>query len=135
MRKKISRALMLAACLQIFMISPSPAETIVVECPKVYAKNPFTLLRIENGVDWQASESSGYVMHCRSYINPQGYLTCFYTPAAHGASDVFTLKRLPPEETTCKETNIECRFECTKAAEPPKVERSVKPPMSIPRLK
>ncbi|MBN2653948.1 MAG: hypothetical protein JXR79_02390 [Nitrospirae bacterium] len=89
------------------------AEPVFIECPKVYTTNPFQILRIENGDDWQRSDATGYLMHCRSYVNPQGYMTCFYEPAAHGASDVYTLKKMPPDNMTCKETNIACRFECS----------------------
>ena len=35
-------------------------QTVIVECPKVYTTNPFTLLRVENGEGWENSESSGY---------------------------------------------------------------------------
>ncbi len=104
------------------------AEPVVIECPKVYTTNPFQILRIENGEGWQRSDSSGYLMFCRSYINPQGYITCFYEPAAHGASDVYTLKKMQPENMTCKETNIECRFECTQKTTQPE-------PKKIPPLR
>lgn len=127
MRKILTSCALVLALLTGLSIASAFAETTIVECPKVYAKNPFNLMRIENGEGWDSAEASGYLMHCRAYINPQGYITCYYTPAAHGASDVFTLKKMPPNNTTCKETNIPCRFECVNASEPPKIERGFKP--------
>jgi hypothetical protein len=127
MKNIFKNILACAMLVAIFSVTNVFAETTIVECPKVYAKNPFNLLRVENGEGWETTEASGYQMYCRAYINPQGYITCYYPPAAHGGSDVFTLKRMPPKNTTCKETNISCRFECTSTPEPPKTERAVKP--------
>lgn len=136
MLAKIARSFLIA----LFVIMPATplllnAETTIITCPKVLTSNPFQLVRIENGDGWQKSEASGYKMYCRHYINPQGYLTCFYGPAAHGASDVMTLKRLPPDGTTCKALEVasaECSFECTTQTSAPGVEKKIRPPRVIP---
>ncbi|OPY81197.1 MAG: hypothetical protein A4E64_00049 [Syntrophorhabdus sp. PtaU1.Bin058] len=115
---------------------PLYAETTIISCPKVFADNPFHGIQIQGGDGWQRSEASGYKMYCRHYINPQGYLTCFYGPAAHGASDVVTLKRLPPDDTTCKAlevSSVECSFECTTQAKTPPREKSIRSPKVIPQ--
>lgn len=104
---------MLCVTATIFASSAVLAETVIVECPNVYTTNPFTLQRVENGEGWEKSESSSYKLFCRSYINPQGYMTCYYEPAAHGASDVYMLKKMPPANTVCKESSTSCKFECT----------------------
>lgn len=131
MHNKLICMVLLVALPVVLVVPPVFAEATIIECPKVIATNPFKLIRVENGQDWQTTEASGYGMNCRGYINPQGYLTCFYGPAAHGASDVFTLKRMPPDNTTCKETNIACRFECTTKSRPAAVEKAVKQPRLI----
>jgi len=113
MKSRLLSVLCVIALATIFASSAALAETVIVECPKVYTINPFTLLRVENGDGWEKSEASAYILFCRSYINPQGYMTCYYEPAAHGASDVFTLKKMPPANTDCKESSIPCKFECT----------------------
>ena len=132
---KIAYVFLMAAFTIMLVTPPLYAETTIIACPKVITTSPFQLLRIENGDGWQKSEASGYSMYCRHYINPQGYLTCFYGPAAHGASDVVTLKRLPPANTTCKALEVAseaCSFECTTQTKVPSVEKSIKPPRVIP---
>jgi len=136
MLAKIARSFLIA----FFVIMPATplllsAETTIITCPKVFTSNPFQLVRIENGDGWQKSEASGYKMYCRHYVNPQGYLTCFYEPAAHGASDVMTLKRLPPDGATCKALEVasaECSFECTTQTSAPAGKKPIKLPRVIP---
>jgi hypothetical protein len=135
MFKKIACVFLIASFIVIPATLPLYAETTIISCPKVLTDNPFQLVRIENGDGWQKSEASGYKMYCRHYINPQGYLTCFYGPAAHGASDVVTLKRLPPDGATCKAlevASVECSFECTTQTSAPGVQKSIRPPRTIP---
>ncbi len=132
---KIARVFLIASFIVIPATAPLYAETTIISCPKVFTTNPFQLVRIENGDGWERSEASGYKMFCRHYINPQGYLTCFYGPAAHGASDVVTLKRFPPADTTCKAleaASVECSFECTTQVKAPVTEKTIRPPRTIP---
>ena len=84
---------MLCVTVTIFASSAVLAETVIVECPKVYTTNPFTLLRVENGEGWEKSESSGYNLFNRCGVDPQGYMKCYYGAAAHGASDLYMLKK------------------------------------------
>jgi len=107
---------MLCVTATIFASSAVLAETVIVECPTVFTENPFPLLRVENGEGWEKTKASGYRLFCRNYIDPQGYMTCYYTPAAHGASDVYIYRKMPPANTVCKESSIPsipCKFECT----------------------
>jgi len=134
MQNKISNILLWTMFAAMFSAANVYAETTIVECPKVYAKNPFNLVRIDNGEGWESTEASDYLMYCRAYINPQGYITCFYPPAAHGGSDVFTLKRMPPTNTTCKETNIACRFECT-SSNSSQTDQSIRLPKKLRKMK
>jgi hypothetical protein len=132
---KIICTFFIASFIVIMAAPPIHAETTIISCPKVLTTNPFQLVRIENGDGWEKSEASGYKMYCRHYVNPQGYLTCFYGPAAHGASDVVTLKRLPPDGATCKAlevASVECSFECTTQTKAPSVEKKIRPPRVIP---
>lgn len=135
MSKKTVCVFLIASFIVIPATMPLYAETTIISCPKVFTDNPFHGVQIQNGDGWQKSEASGYKMYCRHYINPQGYLTCFYGPAAHGASDVVTLKRLPPDDTTCKAlevSSVECSFECTTQTKTPSREKSIRPPRTIP---
>ena len=107
---------MLCVTATIFASSAVLAETVIVECPKVYTTNPFTLQRVENGEGWEKSESSAYNLFNRCGVDPQGYMKCYYGAAAHGASDLYMLKKMPPANTVCKESSIPsipCKFECT----------------------
>lgn len=118
MKSRLISMLCVTAWAMTFASSVVLAETVIVECPSVYTVNPFTLVRIDNGEGWENTESSNYKLFCRSYINPQGYMTCYYEPAAHGASDVYMLKKMPPANTVCKESSIPCKFECTSEQAP-----------------
>jgi len=135
MFKKIACVFLISSFIVIPATASLYAETTIISCPKVLTDNPFQRVQIQNGDGWQRSEASGYKMYCRHYVNPQGYLTCFYGPAAHGASDVVTLKRLPPADTTCKAlevSSVECSFECTTQTNAPGVQKSIRPPRVIP---
>ncbi|HOE17611.1 MAG TPA: hypothetical protein PLX02_09080 [Syntrophorhabdaceae bacterium] len=135
MFKKIACVFLMASFIVIPAAASLYAETTIITCPKVFTSNPFQLVRIENGDGWEKSEASGYKMYCRHYVNPQGYLTCFYGPAAHGASDVMTLKRLPPDGAACKALEVasaECSFECTTQTKAPSAEKPIRLPRTIP---
>jgi len=122
---------MLCVTATIFASSAVLAETVIVECPKVFTTNPFTLLRVENDEGWEKSESSAYKLFDRCGVNPQGYMTCYYRPAANGASDVYIYRKMPSANTVCKESSIPsipCKFECT-----PKQESQQ--PIKIPPVK
>ncbi len=103
------------------------AETTILECPRVFTNNPYAISRTENSGGWQLSESSGAAMFIRPYVSSQGELVCAYRAAAHGASDIFTYKRQPPEGATCVHDAPSPRFKCTTPNAPPTMQSPVSP--------
>lgn len=107
------------------------AETIEIDCPRVEVDNPYNIKGNPTAGGWEQDTVAKSHLNCRKHINPQGYLKCTYKPSAHSTVSTYALKRLPPENSTCKEKTVGCGFACTKNFQ--KISPKLKVP--VPKLK
>jgi hypothetical protein len=101
----------------ILFVNGLKAEPIVLDCPAIYVTNPYDISRIENGQGWEKSGLSGSRLFCRQYINTQEKLICAYRVAAHGASDIYVMKRDQPENAECEKNTARCGFKCHRSSQ------------------